>query len=79
MTNNIMVRKSRDDFEALLTAQAMECAGAEVISITYDGHHHLQGAMVPTSKFNIWARVPVGIQIDEIDKAIDQKIDGIGN
>ena len=73
----IMVRKARDDFEALLTAQGMEKAGATVISIAYDGEHQLDGAMIPTSKFVVWARVPDGVQIDDVDENIDTAIDSV--
>ena len=72
----IMVRKARYDFEALLTAQAMDGAGADIISIAYDGEHQLQGALIPTSKFVVFARVPDGVQIDYIDERIDAAIDG---
>ena len=73
----IMVRKGRDDFEALLVAQGMEAAGAEVISIAYDGEHQLVGAMIPTSKFVVWARVPDSVQIDDVDESIDAKLDSV--
>ncbi len=73
----IMVRKARDDFEALLTAQGMEKVGATVISIAYDGEHTQQGAMIPCSKFVVWARTPDGVQIDDVDESIDKEIDGV--
>ncbi len=73
----IMVRRGKDDFEALLVIQGMENAGATVISVTYDGEHQQQGAMIPCSKFTVWARVPDDIQIDDVDKSIDAEIDGV--
>jgi len=56
--SKIMVRKARDDLEALLTVQGMEKAGAEAISVAYDGEHQQLGAMIPCSKFVVFARVP---------------------
>ena len=75
--SEIIVRKARDDFDALLTAQGMERAGAEVISIAHDGEHRQWGAMVPCSKFVIFARVPDDVKIDDVDKCIDLMIDGV--
>lgn len=75
--SEIMVRKGRDDFETLLVASGMEKAGATVISVAYDGEHTQQGAMIPCSKYVVWARVPDGVQIDDVDKSIDKEIDGV--
>ena len=72
-----MVRHARDDFEAMLTAQGMEKAGAEVISIAYNGEHQQQGAMIPSSRFVVFARVPDYIQMDDVDGGIDSAIDAI--
>ena len=77
MTAKIMTRKGKDDFEAYLVAQGMEDAGAQVISIAYDGEHQQYGAMIPCSKFTVWARVPDGVNIDDVDTAIDAQIDSI--
>jgi len=76
MANKIMVRQGKDDFEALLVACGMENAGAEVISIAYNGKHLQQGAMQHCSKFTVWARLPEGTSIDDVDKSIDAQIDG---
>ena len=70
----IMVRKARDDFEAFMTAEAMETAGAAVISIAYDGEHQQQGAMIPCSKFVVFARVPDDIEINDVDKSIGRQL-----
>ena len=75
--SKFMVRRARDDFDAVLTAQGMERAGAEVISIAYDGEHQQPGAMVPCSKFVVFARVPHNVKIDEVDRCIDLMIDGV--
>ncbi len=53
----------------------MENAGAEVISVAYNGLHTREGAMIPCSKFTIWARVPDEIALDTVDHAIDKMLD----
>lgn len=65
-----MVRHANNDFEAMLTAQGMESAGAEVFSVTHNGMHQPYGAMVPSSKFVVWAKVVSDEFIDVVDKAI---------
>lgn len=74
-----MVRQARDSFEAMLTTQGMEDAGAEVISIAYDGEHQQIGAMIPSSRFVVFARVPDYIQMDDVDGSIDSAIDAVHN
>ena len=66
-----MVRSAGNSFIALLTANAMESAGAEVVGVTYDGQHQLYGALVPSSRFIVFAKVMDEQQIDRVDKAID--------
>ena len=75
MSNTIMVRRAADDFEAMLTAQAMEASGATVISICYDGEHQRLGAMIPCSRFTVWARVSSEQAIGPIDEAISKALD----
>jgi hypothetical protein len=69
-----MVRSAPNDFDAMRTAQGMENAGATVISITYNGQHQPFGALEPSSKFVVWARVPDSINIDDVDAAIDKEL-----
>lgn len=66
----IMVRHANNDFEAMLTAQGMESAGADVFSITHNGMHQPFGAMAPSSKFVVWAKVAS----DEMMGAVDESI-----
>ena len=77
--SEIIVRRARDEFDALLTAEGMERADAEVISIAYDGEHQQPGAMVPCSKFVVFARVPDDVRIDDVDRWIDLMIDGVSD
>ena len=73
--NNIMIREGGDSYETFLVAQGMENAGAEIISIAYNGEHTREGAMIPCSKFVIFARIPEDIKIDAVDNSIDEEID----
>jgi len=75
--SRIMMRNGANCFEAFLVAEGMEKAGAEIISIAYDGEHKQIGAMIPSSKFVIFARVPDDIQMDSVDESIDSEIDSI--
>jgi enoyl-[acyl-carrier-protein] reductase (NADH) len=68
----IMQRHAADDFEAFLTAQAMEEAGAEVFSITFNGMHRKQGALADTARMVVWARVTDDVQITKADEAIEK-------
>lgn len=72
----LMVRSARNDFEALLTGEAMESVGAVVISISYDGEHKLVGALESSSRFVVWARVADNAMIDKVDLAIEKALDG---
>jgi hypothetical protein len=74
----IMVRHANNDFEAMLTAQGMEEAGADVFSITHDGMHQPFGAMIPSSKFVVWAKVASDELFDEVDKAIAREFERRG-
>ncbi len=72
--SKMMVRSARDQFEALKTAEAMEAAGGAVISVTYDGEHKQHGAMIPCSKFCVFARIPDEIDINLVDQYIDHAL-----
>ncbi len=63
-----MMRHAIDDFDAMLVAQGMEKAGADVFSITYDGHHRLSGGLIDTAKFIVWAKVKNEAELDLVDK-----------
>jgi hypothetical protein len=70
----IIVRHAQSDLEALHTAQGMENADASVFSITHDGIHQRYGAMIPSSKFVVWAKYDESITSpDQIDEAIDKE------
>lgn len=71
----IMVRHANNDFEAMRTAQGMENAGANVFSITHAGMHQPFGAMAPSSKFVVWAKVPSLDMFDAIDAEIEKELD----
>ena len=75
MNRKIIVRNAVDDFYAFLTAQGMEDAGATVFSISYDGQHQQQGALIPCSKFIVWASYADPTTPDEIDSAIEFSIE----
>lgn len=72
--SGMMSRNARDSYEALMTAQAMEMTGAQVISIAYDGEHQQQGALIPCSRFVVFAKVPGGVEINDIDEAIGRAL-----
>ena len=71
----IMVRNADDDFIALLTADAMERAGATVISITYMGERTYGGALAPHPYFSVWARVRSEAHIASVDTMIDATLE----
>jgi hypothetical protein len=70
----LMNRTAESDFIAMLTAQAMEDEGAQVISITYDGSDTHPNALVPHSKFIVFARARDWAHIKRIDEAIDKAL-----
>lgn len=74
----LMVRHADNDFFAILTANAMEDAGAVVISIAYNGQHKPFGAMEPSSRFVVFARIRDNGHIDAIDTAISAALDNAG-
>jgi hypothetical protein len=72
----IMMRKGNSDFQAFQIATAMEAAGADVFSITFDGQQKEWGAELPRSRFCVWAKVESDDQIDGIDEIIDLELYG---
>lgn len=72
---NIIMRSAQDDFYALLTAQGMEKSGANVFSITHDGMQKPHGAIIPSSKFIVWAKHNNSITVEKIDEFIDAEIE----
>ena len=74
----IMMRHANNDIEAMLTAQGMESAGADVFSITNDGMHQPYGARVPSSRFVVWAKVASAEMIAAVDEAISLEMSRLG-
>ncbi len=72
-----MMRNANDDFEAFLIAQAMESVGADVFSITFNGQHQRDGALVPSSRFVVFAKVRDKAHIEKADDAIDKALDSV--
>jgi hypothetical protein len=70
-----MLRKAEDEFMALQTINAMEKAGAKVLTLTLDGYAQYEGALIPHAKYTVWAQVENDAHIDKIDEAIAQEID----
>lgn len=70
----IMVRHANSDFDAMITANGMEEAGASVFSITHDGMYRPFGAMAPSSRFVVWAKVNSDADIDAVDDAIRREL-----
>lgn len=75
----IMLRHASDDFTALLTANGMAKAGAEVFSITNNGPAQPNSMAAPhvtdhirPQKFIVWARVRDDAHIAECDEAIEK-------
>ena len=64
--SKIIARHAKDDFEALMTAQGMENAGACVFSITWTGKYDSMMAYVVFGKYE------PPITPDEIDKSIER-------
>lgn len=70
----IMARRADDEVEACRTAQGMELAGAIVFSITHNGMHQPLGALIPSSRFIVWAKVNGEDHINAVDKAISKEL-----
>lgn len=63
--SDVMLRHAKDDYEALLTAMAMQSVGADVFCVTCD----------PTQKYQryiVWCKYDAScITTDAIDRAIE--------
>lgn len=66
----IISRHAHDSLAAFHTAQGMENAGASVFSITHDGMDQKQGALIPSSRFIVWAKYDGDVTTDAVDAAI---------
>lgn len=66
----VMMRSAEDDFAALKTADAMEAAGATVITLTPNGQAQYPTALAPHVRYIVWARVRDDAHIAAVDKAI---------
>lgn len=73
MTMKIITRDAQNVFDAYRIAQGMENAGASVFSISYDGMHQPFGALLPSSRFIVWAKHEESLSPDDIDKAISKE------
>lgn len=69
----IMCRNADNDLDAIRTAQGMENAGATVFSITHNGMHQPFGALSPSSRFIVWAKVENDDMIAAADAAIEKE------
>lgn len=67
----IMMRYAEDDFTALKIAEAMENAGATVITLTSHGEAQYPAALAPHVRYIVWARVRDDAHIAAIDRAIE--------
>ncbi len=71
----IMMRDADNSFDAYRTAQGMEKAGASVFSITHNGMYQPHGALIPSSRMVVWAKVKDDAMIAAVDEAIDKEFD----
>lgn len=71
--SKIIMRHGRDDFDAFRIAQGMENAGAQVFSISPNGTHQLEGALIPCTKFIVWAKFEDPVTPDQIDAMIEKE------
>ena len=72
----VITRAAGSDFEALLTADAMESCGAQVFTVMIDGtrQHPVTDKEVP--RYTVWARFSEdSTDYDKIDAAIDHALD----
>ncbi len=70
-----MVRQARDDLEAARLMNVMEEAGAEILTLVKLDKERQLGALVPSYRYAVWARVTHTADIDAIDEAIEKVID----
>lgn len=74
MAIQIIARHARSDFHAVVTAQGIVNAGASVLSVTYDGMHQPDGAMIPSSKFVVFAQFDdTTTSYDKIDEEVEKE------
>jgi hypothetical protein len=73
----IMMRNANNDFEAFLIAQAMESVGADVFSIAFNGQHQPFGALAPSSRFAVFAKIRDDALIAKTDEAIDKALEQV--
>lgn len=71
---NIIMRSAQDDFYALLTAQGMENAGANVFSISNRNMDASDSSLIPL-KFIVWAKHNNSLTVEKIDEFIDAEIE----
>lgn len=80
MSKKILMRNARNSFEAFLTAGAMEASGADVFSIAYNGQDQPFGALIPSSRYVVFAKYESPLSEEEfcnaVDAAIDAALDG---
>lgn len=69
----VMCRHAEDDFDAMIIANGMGAAGAEVFSVTFDRHSQPWGALAPHAHFIVWAKVKSDADIDAVDISIDEE------
>jgi hypothetical protein len=70
----IMFRSAEDDYCAMITANAMESAGAGVFAITPHGTSTHDGALAPHQRFQVWAKVESDDKIAAVDAAIEREM-----
>lgn len=75
---NVICRHAEDDFRALLIAQGMENAGALVFSIANNGSDQYPTALIPHTRFIVWAKYEPPLTPCEIDKFISEEEDTNG-
>ena len=67
---HILLRHAEDDFRALIIAQGMERAGAEVFSVSYNGQSEPNIMGFTHGRFIVWGRYEDPVTCDLIDSAI---------
>jgi len=65
MEKIITQRKAQDDYHAVLVAQGMENAGADVFAITNDSHGYIQ----------VYCKHPKSVSADKIDLEINREVE----
>ena len=68
----IMVRHAVDDFHALKIANAMESVGATVFSITATDAKLRDGAMEPSMRYTVWAKIADYALCDAVDEQLEE-------